>query len=232
MQKRLVRKRHLEMAIAEVMPHPNPKAYLEQYTISPDVAATMLYIAAYTYNDIINKTVLDLGCGTGRLALGAAFLGAKQVVGVDVDKTAVRVAFANSEKTSLRDKTQWVVAEIGAIHGKFNTVLQNPPFGVQRRKADRKFLKKALEIGNNIYSLHKSLHKDKGFIRKLKASRTNIVPVSPSPFLKKFIVEHDGEIKAVYAMLMTIPHMFPFHTKRKHEFMVDLYVIRKDVKGA
>lgn len=28
-------------------------------------------------------------------------------------------------------------------------------------------------------------------------------------------------------MVLAIPHMFDFHTKRKHEFVVDLYVIEK-----
>ena len=227
MQKRLVRKLDLEMLLSQIESHPSPKPSLEQYTIPPDVAATMLYTAAYMYNDIVDKTVLDLGCGTGGLALGAAFLEAKQVVGVDIDKTAIRTALENSLRTGLKDKVQWVVADIDAVHGRFDTVLQNPPFGVQKRKADRKFLEEALEVGNNIYSLHKNLHKDKAFTKKLKATKTNLIPVHPSPFLKKFIEEHDGKIKAVYAMLMTIPHMFRFHTKRKHEFIVDLYVIEK-----
>ncbi|MCK4482452.1 methyltransferase, partial [Candidatus Bathyarchaeota archaeon] len=135
MQKRLVRKIDLEILLSQIKLHPSPKPSLEQYTIPADVAATILYIAAYTYNDIIDKTVIDLGCGTGRLALGAAFLGAKQVVGVDISRTAVRTAYKNSEKTGLKNKVQWVITDINAIHGKFNTVLQNPPFGVQRRKA-------------------------------------------------------------------------------------------------
>jgi putative methylase len=215
------------MLLWQVKPHPSPKPSLEQYTIPSDVAAAMLYMAAYTYNDIIGKTILDLGCGTGRLALGAAFLGAKQVVGVDVDKTAVKIALENSEKTGLKDKVLWVAADIDAIHGKFDTVLQNPPFGVQRRKADRKFLEKALKVGDNIYSLHKSLCKDKAVIRKLKAKKPDFLPGSPSPFLKGFIKKHSGEVEAVYTTLMTVPHMFSFHTKQQHTFMVDLYVIRK-----
>jgi predicted RNA methylase len=28
-------------------------------------------------------------------------------------------------------------------------------------------------------------------------------------------------------MLMTIPRMFDFHTKARHDFVVDLYVIRR-----
>jgi len=225
MQKRLVRKLELEMLLSQIEPHPLPKPSLEQYTIPADVAATMLHIAAYTHDDIVDKTVLDLGCGTGRLALGAAFLGAKKVVGVDIDKDAVKLAFENSLRTNLKEKVQWIAADIDAIHGSFDTVLQNPPFGVQRRRADRKFLERALETGKVIYSLHKSLHKDKTFIKKLRASKANVVPVAPSPFLEGFIERRGGKIKAVYAMVMTIPHMFNFHTKRKYEFIADLYVI-------
>jgi len=227
MQKRLVRKLELEMLLSQVNPHPSPKPSLEQYTIPVGVAATMLHIAAYTHGNIVGKTILDLGCGTGRLALGAAFLGAKQVVGVDLDKDAVKLAFENSARINLKEKVQWVSGDIDVIHGKFDTVLQNPPFGVQRRKADRKFLEKALETGKVIYSLHKCPEKNNTLIKELKARKTSITSVAPSPFLKKFIEQHGGKIKAVYAMIMAIPHMFSFHTKRKHEFVVHLFVIER-----
>src|SRR4030043_58144 len=95
-QKRLVRKLDLERFLSKVKPHPSPNAHLEQYTTSESVAATMLYMAAYTYGDIVGKKVLDLGCGTGRLSLGAAFLGAESVVGIDIDKTAVKTAAENT----------------------------------------------------------------------------------------------------------------------------------------
>lgn len=225
MQKRLVRKLDLELFLSQIQSPPTPKPTLEQYTIPADIAATMLYMAAYTYNDIINKKVLDLGCGTGRLALGAAFLGAKYVVGVDVDKIAVKMAFGNSLKTNLKGKMEWIVGDIDIVHGNFDTVLQNPPFGVQKPKADRKFLQKALETGKVIYSLHKSPKKDKAFLKKVKARKNSFMPVSPSPFFKRFIKAHGGKIRAVYATVMTIPHMFSFHTKRKHEFVAELYVI-------
>lgn len=215
------------MLLSQVKPHPSPKPSLEQYTIPADVAATILYTAAYTYNGIIGKSVLDLGCGTGRLALGAAFLGANQVVGVDLDKTAIKVAYENARHVGLREKVEWIIADIDAIRGNFDTILQNPPYGVQRQHADRKFLEKALKTSKIIYSLHKSTQKDKALIKRLKRNKVALEPVAPNSFLEKFIEEHDGRIKAVYAMLMTIPHMFEFHTKRKHEFLVDLYVIER-----
>ena len=113
----------------------------------------MLYIAAYANDDIVGRTVLDLGCGTGRLALGASYLGAG-VVGVDVDRLAIKTAAENSLKVDLAGNVQWIIGDINAIIGRFDTVLQNPPFGVQTREADRAFLVKALEVGNCVYSLH------------------------------------------------------------------------------
>jgi putative methylase len=225
MQKRLVRKLDLELFLSQIQPPPTPKPSLEQYTIPVDVAATMLYMAAYTYNDIINKKVLDLGCGTGRLTLGAAFLGAKHVVGVDIDKSLVKMAFENSLKANLKEKTEWIAGDIDAVHGKFDTVLQNPPFGVQKPRADRKFLQKALETGKVVYSLHKSPKKDKEFFKKVKTRKNSVTSIAPSPFFRRFIEAHGGKIRAVYATVITIPHMFSFHMKRKHEFLAELYVI-------
>jgi len=205
-QKRLVRKLDLEKAIAEIQPHPSPKAYLEQYTIPPDVAAEILYIAAYTYDDIVEKTVVDLGCGTGRLAIGAALLGAKEAVGVDIDKLAVETAKKNAEKLKVNKKTNWIVADIEVLKSRFDTVLQNPPFGVQRRGADRKFIEKALEIGHRVYSLHKSGENNRRFI-------------------KRFIELRGGKVTGIFSLEMSIPKMFEFHTQRRHGLKVDLYLI-------
>ena len=187
----------------------------------------MLYVAAYTNDDIIGKTVLDLGCGTGRLALAASYLGAQCVVGVDIDKMAIDSASENSEIVGLKTNVGWVVGDITAITGRFDTVLQNPPFGVQRRAADRKFLEKALEVGNLVYSLHNHPHRDKQLIKRLKANHASLLQVAPSPFIEKFVESHHGVVKAVYAMLMTIPRMFGFHTKAKHAFVIDLYLMKR-----
>jgi putative methylase len=224
MQKKLVRKLDLEMALSQTKPHLTPSPSLEQYTIPAETAATMLYIAAYSYQNIVGKRVLDLGCGTGRLALGAALLGAKEVVGVDIDKEAVKMAAVNAAKLGA-ENVQWVAADIDAITGRFDTVLQNPPFGVQKRGADQRFLERALQLGTMVYSLHKSTCCDPKVFEALKKRKDETIPVQPSPFLEAFIEAHGGRIGAVYAMAMTVPHMFTFHSKKKHEFLADLDII-------
>jgi len=204
--KKIVRKIDLEKAISTIEPPPTPKAYLEQYTIPSVTAAEILYIATYIYDDIINKTVVDLGCGTGRLSIGAAFLGARETLGVDVDKVAVNAARKNAERMNVKQKAHWIVADVDVVRGTFDTVLQNPPFGVQRGRADRKFIKKSLELGCRIYSLH-------------KGGKSN------REFIKRFIERHGGKVTGIFPMKMDIPRMFEFHTKRRHSVQVDLYRI-------
>jgi len=204
--KRLVRKRDLERALSQIEAHPLPNAYLEQYTTPSNVAAETLYLAAYVYDDVIGKTVMDLGCGTGRLAIGAALLGAKEVFGVDVDGVAVRVAQKNAEKMGVKEKTHWIIADIDAVKGAFGTVLQNPPFGVQRRRADRRFISKSLELSSTIYSFHKGGESNREFI-------------------KRFIERHGGRVTNIFPLNMEIPRMFKFHTKKKKITQVDLYRI-------
>ncbi len=225
-QKRLVRKLDLERFISTIKSNPSPKASLEQYTVSEQVAADILYLAAYGNDDIIGKTVLDLGCGTGRLALGASFLGAETTVGIDIDRTAVTVASGTAKIQKI--DADWIIGDITAVVGKFDTILQNPPFGVQKRGADRKFLEKALEIGCSIYSLHNHPQTDETLIHRLRKANSRFLQIEASPFMKRFVKANGGMIVAVYALLMTIPHMFDFHTKLRHNIVVDLYVIRKD----
>jgi putative methylase len=207
-QKRLVPRLELEKALQQVEPHPAPNAYLEQYTIPTDVAAELLFIAAYIHDDVIGQVVADLGCGTGRLAIGAVLLGAAEAVGVDIDKASVKTAKKNAESLEVDEKTSWVIGEVNALRGNFDTVLQNPPFGVQTRGADRKFLLKALELAPRIYSLHKSGEGNRVFI-------------------KRFIEGHGGKVTGIFPMKLNIPKLFKFHTKRKHEVEVDLYRIER-----
>jgi len=209
-QKRLVRKRDLERTLSEIEPNTSPKVYLEQYTTPSNVAADVLYLAAYVNDDIVDKTVLELGCGTGRLAIGAALLGAKEVYGVDLDLDAVKVAQKNAEALGVEEKTHWIVGDIDVVEDSFDTVLQNPPFGVQKRRADRRFITRSLALGNRIYSFHKSGDSNRVFI-------------------KRFIEEHGGKTNTIFPMVMEIPRMFKFHTKKKQNIAVDLYIIEGKV---
>jgi putative methylase len=224
-QRRLIRKLDLEIFLGNIVEQPTPQARLEQYTTSPQLAANMLYLAAYSNDDIIDKSVVDLGCGTGRLALGAACLGAGSVVGVDIDPLSIRTARENASQTNLAGDVDWVNGDIAAITGKFDTVLQNPPFGVQTREADRAFLVKALEVGDVVYSLHNHPEVDERLIKRLKSSQ-GFLQVEPSLFLERFIAKNGGTIQAVFALPMTIPKMFDFHKKARYDFVIDLYIIK------
>lgn len=227
-QSRIIRKSILEKFLIQIESNPKPKAILEQYPTSIKTAAKILHLIAYSNLDIFGKTVLDLGCGTGRFALGAAFLGAQKVVGIDIDTSAIKLASSYTQKLNLKNNTSWINGDISAINGQFDTVLQNPPFGIQKRYADRKFLKKALEVGKKIYSIHSHPLNDNNLLNILKNNPEAMMRVPPSPFLRKYVEENNGSVCAVYSMLMSIPKMFDFHKKQIHSFIIDLYSIKKN----
>src|SRR5947209_18530159 len=76
----------------------DPDLSLEQYPVSPEVGPELRLMASFEDRDITGRKVLDLGSGTGRLAIGAGLLGAKEIVGVDIDPTSISLALVNASK--------------------------------------------------------------------------------------------------------------------------------------
>ncbi|HZK02539.1 MAG TPA: 50S ribosomal protein L11 methyltransferase, partial [Anaerovoracaceae bacterium] len=58
------------------------------------------------------STVLDIGCGSGILTIAASKLGAKEVTGVEIDPTAVRVAEKNIEKNDVKGQIRIVEGDL------------------------------------------------------------------------------------------------------------------------
>jgi len=202
-----LKKRHLAIMLSQLAPNPKPRLRWEGYTIDAESAAEMVY-AAFLHGDIKGKRVIDLGCGSGILGIAASLLGASQVFGIDIDREAVKTAASNAEKVGVN--IELVVGDIECIVDSLDTTLMNPPFGTWRRGADVRFLKKALEISNVVYSLHKQSD-----------------PVRL--FLKDKIPKMGGKIDWLKEMSLTIRRTYPFHRKREYLVAVDLYrIIRRD----
>jgi len=201
----MIRKRELEILLERVVAHPKPKVWLEQYTIPSRTAAEILFIASHVHSDIHDRSVADLGCGTGRLAIGAGIIGAREVAAVDIDPVAIQTAKKNAATLKAQDAIHWINSDIEAVRGPFDTVLMNPPFGTRTKHADTRFLTKALSTANSVYSLHKR---------------------STRHYLLKFVEDDLGRIEALYEMTIQIPRTYSFHIKKSYNVNVDLYIIR------
>ncbi len=70
------------------------------------------------------KAVLDYGCGSGILAIAASRLGARRVVGTDVDPNALTASRANAARNGVA-ATFLPVDELPAIEGAFDVVVAN-----------------------------------------------------------------------------------------------------------
>jgi putative methylase len=202
----MLRKKQLALLLSQIEPNPRPKLRWESYMLDAESAANMLHIAAWVNNDISGRSIVDLGCGSGILAIASSLLGASWSVGVDIDRDAICAAVRNAAR--LGAKVDFIIGDIECVAGCFDTTLMNPPFGSWHKGADVKFLKKALEISNVVYSLHKCSS-----------------PVRD--FLSRQIPEIGGVIDKIYEMDIVISRTYEFHRKRLYPVKADLYRILK-----
>lgn len=170
-----ITKSELAILLSKLKLFKKPMIKLEQYPTDSEIAAEWLW-NAYMLGDISNKTIVDLGCGTGILGISALLLGAKEVFFIDTDKDALSIAGSNikglEDNFQIRGRYHFIKKDIkhDDINIKSDTLIQNPPFGVKLRHADRLFLEKAVDISKVIYSMHKSESED--FINNFAKDRS------------------------------------------------------------
>ncbi len=73
-----------------------------------------------------DSTVLDIGCGSGILAIAGVLLGAQSAVGVDIDAQSVKVAKENAEINNATDRIDFLVGNLAdKISDRYTVVCAN-----------------------------------------------------------------------------------------------------------
>ncbi len=199
-----MKQRDLEIQLQKVKSHPSPSPTLEQYQTPARIAAEVLYFA-FGKGDIAGRKVLDAGCGTGILAIGAKLLGATEVIALDLDEAALGVAMANAK--ALAVDISLLTVDVEDFPEPCDTVLQNPPFGAQRKHADEPFLEHALKVGHAVYTFHNA---------------------ETGAWVERRVSDLGGTVTDRLGFRFPIPRMFDFHRKDLVEVPVILYRIVRD----
>jgi putative methylase len=206
----MITRAQLAITLSKLRDFDEPDPSREQYMTDSEVASQMLW-NAFMLCDVKDKIVGDLGCGTGILGLGAMLLEAKWVMMVDIDKRALEKARENyeslKERFGLGENLTFVDSDIKEYSKGVDTVIENPPFGVQNEHADRAFLEKAFEVSKAVYSLHKI--ESEGFIRKLAG-------------------EHDFRLTHIWRFSLPLKKTMDFHTKRIERVAVGCFRLQKN----
>ena len=198
-----VRRSDLVRLIEAVPSFPDARADLEQVATPTEAAATLLE-AAGRWDGLARRSVLDLGCGTGRLAIGAAALGARPVRGIDTDPSAVAVARAAAVSAGV--DVDFEVGPVASVEAAADVVVMNPPFGAQRRHADRPFWDAAFGLARrSVYAF------------SLAASRT---------FIARRAVARNAHVLEVVPVRWVLGRTFPHHRRHRVGLDVDLWAIR------
>jgi putative methylase len=200
-------KRELARRLANVEDFEEPQANLEQYATPADVAAHLVHFADLQ-EDIENQTVLDLGTGTGILAIAAGLRGASTIIGLDLDRDALIQARANERRLGIPGAVDWVRGDAtrSPLHGSDVTVVMNPPFGAQTGKdhLDRRFLETTAEVADVSYSIHNAGSRE---------------------FIEAFVADHAGLVTHAFEVRFDVPHRFQYHDESRKELTVEAYRI-------
>lgn len=201
-------KSELTQQLGVVVGFDDPRADLEQYRTPPELAAHLVHTADLQ-GDIDGRLVVDLGCGTGMLALGAALRGPAQVVGLDIDPGPLATARNNERRVASTADISWVRADATRIPlcpPEETTVIMNPPFGAQQgnEHADRAFLETARDIADVSYSIHNADSVD---------------------FVEAFAGDNGGTVTHAFEAEFTLPKEFDFHTADSRDIDVEVFRI-------
>jgi len=199
-------KSELTQQLGVVAGFADPRVDLEQYRTPPELAAHLVHTADLQ-GDIEGQTVLDLGCGTGMLALAAALRGPAAVVGADIDPEPLSTARENERRVGTASPVAWVrgnVTRAGLCPDGPTTVITNPPFGAQagNEHADRRFLETTASVADISYSIHNAESAD---------------------FVEAFAADEGGTVTHAYAAELDVPRSFEFHEQDRRTIGVEVF---------
>ncbi|WUR04226.1 methyltransferase-like protein 5 (METL5) [Vairimorpha necatrix] len=184
----------LKIELSKIKNFQNVKYKLEQYLTPPDLAAHVIYTIHTVYDDIQNKKILDLCCGTGMLSAACEFFNPGFLVGVDIDSEALEIY-----KENLNYSYDLIKADFNELNFPdqfFDVVIMNPPFGTKIKHQDVKALDKALSIGKVVYSMHKTS-------------------------TREFLLKKYKGAKVIAEMKYDLPRTYDFHKKKTKTIEVD-----------
>lgn len=199
-------KTRLAQQLGVVAGFEDPRVDLEQYRTPPDLAAHLVHTADLQ-GDVEGRTVVDLGTGTGMLALAAVLRGPESVVGLDLDPGPLGTARENERRVAAAADVEWVLGDATAVPldppGPV-TVVMNPPFGAQagNEHADRAFLGTAARIADVSYSIHNEDSAD---------------------FVEAFAADEGGTVTHAFAAELDLPRQFEFHDEDRHSLPVEVF---------
>lgn len=88
-------------------------------------ATTRLCLAELEHRVRRGDRVLDVGCGSGVLAVAAARLGADHVEAIDIDPEAVRATSANAERNGVADRVRATLTPVEDVREGADVVVAN-----------------------------------------------------------------------------------------------------------
>lgn len=116
---------------------PKPFFEFKKFTIYHDKCAMKVgtdgvLLGAWTQPDEFTKNILDIGTGSGLIAIMLAQNSRAEITGIDIDADAIAQACDNAERTLWKDRLHFIQADalMYSPDTTFDLIVCNPPFFV------------------------------------------------------------------------------------------------------
>ena len=122
---------------------PNNYFKFKQFTIVQDGCAMKVgtdgCLLGGWFNCSKSKNILDVGCGSGLIAIMAAQRSDAQITGIEIDKDAAIQAKENTENSPWAERIEIINCDFLKYNTdkKFDTIICNPPYFVNSLKCDK-----------------------------------------------------------------------------------------------
>jgi tRNA1Val (adenine37-N6)-methyltransferase len=153
------------------------------------------------------KSILDIGTGTGLLALMLAQKTTGSIDSVDIDKNAVVQAFENFTSSGWKDRLRVFHADISEWQpvAKYDLIISNPPFYENDLVADNSG--KAMAKHSSTLRLKDLLFKAKSLLNE-KGNFALLLPSQRSEWLENEVLAYPFYVKEKTEVRQTLLHKY------------------------
>lgn len=246
-------RRTLERRLESVADFSDPRADLEQYLTTPAIAAHIAHLAAM-HDEITGTTVIDLGTGTGMLALAVGQYGPERVIGLDIDREALQTARANEQRVraAVEDSGQsgphanadsngpayeWVQADVRSVplcldSSRRSQATSTRDRSVSRTAATDAHRESVVVVSNPPFGAQRgNRHADRPFLEEasiLADVSYTIHNAGSQEFVESFARDHGGTVTHAFRATLEVGHRFEFHDDAQIDLETEVYRIEWD----
>ena len=235
----LIRKKNFISILESFVTFKNPKVKLEQYTTDSISTSDFVYFIGLDNADLVDKLVIDIGAGTGKLGLACLIYGARFLISIEKDDDAIEVLKENSENLDLNDRHLILKLDVDEFVNKYQSdnKIGLEFFSLVKEKLEKNDTYQLSSndlkelnvtcISNPPFGVHKK-GADRSFLNlgtKLGSSfySIHLSNLKNRKFIERFVNREGWIVSSIHSQKLILKNVYKFHSKPQKQILTDIF---------